>query len=429
MIGDFFLEFCIYLAYTLETFFCCYYFMSRYERRSRFALRVALCIVGMLALIAGVAFLQFAPWDTERSTPVAVFKFSLPHAAIFAYFMICYRPKIAILFFCGTYAAFFRNWAGNISKMISGYTLLSGWGELALKTAVCVALIIVAFFAFARKIKGYLVETMDAVYVWLINLCSSMEILLFMAASSLFSDSPAFSTAIDVVNILVGILFLWFYYVVARKCYLIREMTIANYAAKAEHKQYENLKRNADAVNAKWHDLKYYIAAFERSGKANESDIAGLKKIADGYGENVVTGNETLDLILTDKSRLCSGKDIAFQCFADGSCMGFMSAGDIFSLFGNLIDNAVEYTSRFGDKEKRYIALRVKRVSNLLSVSSENYYEGEEKTEWTTTKNDKISHGFGLRNIRSIAEKYGGQMQISVKRNIFSVDIAIPIPP
>lgn len=333
------------------------------------------------------------------------------------------------MFFCGFYASFIRNWAGDISKMISGYALLSGWGELALKTVICVAFIIVAFFAFARKIKGYIVETMDAVYVWLINLCSSMEMFLFMALSFLFPDNSALSTAIDVVNILVGILFFYFYYVVAKKNYLIREMTIANYAAKAEHKQYEDLKRNADAVNAKWHDLKYYIAAFESSGKMEESDIAGLKKIADGYGENVVTGNETLDLILTDKSRLCSEKDIAFQCFADGSGMGFMSAGDIFSLFGNLIDNAVEYTSRFDDKEKRYIALRVKRVSNLLSVSSENYYEGEEKAEWTTTKNDKISHGFGLRNIRSIAEKYGGQMQISVKRNIFSVDIAIPIPP
>lgn len=429
MIGDFFLEFCIYLAYTLETFFCCYYFMSRCERRSRFALRVSLCIAGMLALIAGVALLQFAPWDSEKSMPIAAVKFSLPHAAIFAYFLICYRPKTAVLFFCGAYAAFFRNWAGNISKIISGYVVLPGWADLALETVVCALFIAASFFAFARKIRGYLAESMDAVYVWLINLCSSMELILFTALSFLFSDSPALSTAIDVVDILVGMIFLWFYYVVARKSYLIREMTIANYAAKAEHKHYEDLNRNADAVNAKWHDLKYYIAAFESSGKMEESDIAGLKKIVDGYGENAVTGNETLDLILTDKNRLCAQKDIAFQRFADGSGMGFMSAGDIFSMFGNLIDNAVEYVSRFGDKEKRYIALRVKRVSSLLSVSLENYYEGEEKTEWTTTKNDKISHGFGLRNIRSIAEKYGGQMQISVKRNIFSVDIAIPIPP
>lgn len=93
MIGDFFLEFCIYLAYTLETFFCCYYFMSRCERRSRFALRVSLCIAGMLALIAGVALLQFAPWDSGDSTFIGIVKFTVNNTAIYACFFICYRPK------------------------------------------------------------------------------------------------------------------------------------------------------------------------------------------------------------------------------------------------------------------------------------------------------------------------------------------------
>lgn len=401
--------------------------MSRYERRSNFALRAALCAVGIFIMLTGVAFSKFTSFDSENETLMAILKFSFPQTAMYVYFLTCYKPKFSVLFFCVTYAALLRNWASNIAKIFSGY-FISGWIEFSAETFICAVFITAAYFVFSRRMKNFLVERMDGVYVWLINICTTLEMLLFMALSVIFSDKPIISSAINILNIAVGILLLCFYYAVAKKNYDIEELIISNYAAKTEHKQYEDLKRNADAVNAKWHDLKYYIAAFESSGKINKSEIDELKRITDGYGENISTGNEALNVVLSDKSLLCNQKGIAFQCFADGDSLFFMSELDIFSLFGNMIDNAVEYVSLFDDEEKRYVSLHVKRVSSFLSVSCENYYDGEAKTSWGTTKNNKFSHGFGLGNIRAVAEKYGGQMNVSVKKRVFSVNIALPIP-
>ena len=42
-----------------------------------------------------------------------------------------------------------------------------------------------------------------------------------------------------------------------------------------------------------------------------------------------------------------------------------------------------------------------------------------------TTKKDKENHGFGLKNIRSVVEKYKGKCNVELNKGIFSIDIAM----
>lgn len=53
------------------------------------------------------------------------------------------------------------------------------------------------------------------------------------------------------------------------------------------------------------------------------------------------TGNETLDIVLTDKLLYCEKNNVTITCIADGKSLSFMSEEDIYSLFGNALDNAV----------------------------------------------------------------------------------------
>lgn len=56
----------------------------------------------------------------------------------------------------------------------------------------------------------------------------------------------------------------------------------------------------------------------------------------------VHTGNDALDAILSEKGLACEQGGIAFRCMADGAAVGFMAPTDIYSLFGNALDNAIE---------------------------------------------------------------------------------------
>ena len=63
-------------------------------------------------------------------------------------------------------------------------------------------------------------------------------------------------------------------------------------------------------------------------------------------------------------------------------------------------------------------------------IRIENYYLGAPVTEAhlpKTTKGDKTRHGYGLKSVRYIVEKYDGSMTIRTENNWFVVRVLIPI--
>lgn len=58
---------------------------------------------------------------------------------------------------------------------------------------------------------------------------------------------------------------------------------------------------------------------------------------------------------------ICQNKEIQFTYMADGEKLRFMDAKDIHSLFGNLLDNAIEAMEKIEDKDKRVMELQVRQ--------------------------------------------------------------------
>ena len=104
---------------------------------------------------------------------------------------------------------------------------------------------------------------------------------------------------------------------------------------------------------------------------------------------------------------------------------------DLYVLLGNALDNAIEAVEQVQDEHRRIIQLTISRKDDFVNIRLENSYEGELSWDGNlprTTKEDKQSHGIGLRSIRNIAKKYGGYASASTEDAVFILSILIPIP-
>lgn len=194
--------------------------------------------------------------------------------------------------------------------------------------------------------------------------------------------------------------------------------------------QYAMARASVDVINNKCHDLKKLLNILtENKHKISDGEIAAISDELEVYDAIIKTGNVPFDTILTEKSLFCSRNKIKLSVIADARLLEFMSDLDIYSLFGNILDNAIEATQKL-DEELRIINMTVRKASEFVSIHAENCFAGDLKFKNgmpITTKNDKIEHGYGVYSIRQIAKKYGGDISLSADDGMFMLDILLPI--
>lgn len=113
---------------------------------------------------------------------------------------------------------------------------------------------------------------------------------------------------------------------------------------KSQIDQYQLRQETVDILNRRYHDFKNQIMYLDMS-EPSAVQKAYLKDIEDDirrYDMLYRTGNEALDIILTNKGMECSRSGIRLLLLMDGSLFNFMKPMDLVALFGNAIDNAVE---------------------------------------------------------------------------------------
>lgn len=212
---------------------------------------------------------------------------------------------------------------------------------------------------------------------------------------------------------------------------LERELETVSLLLHQSEEQFRQSNENINLLNMKCHDLKHQIREYAGRRGLEEEYIKELENVVNIYDSPVKTGNGALDLILTEKSLLCRKNEICLTCLADCSRLGFISDTDLYSLFGNIIDNAMEAVIKITEKGKRGINVIVKNVNSFISIEVDNYYTGELKLDDeglpVTTKVDKNYHGYGLKSVSMIIDKYGGDLKISVDKEIFSLSILFPV--
>lgn len=288
------------------------------------------------------------------------------------------------------------------------------------------------FMVVASKIKNS--EAIRLKNVSLVILVVMIVLIDIIFSSIVTYSNPSAESSVNLVllylyNILCCLLAFYIQFELPKRKKLEKELDTVNQLRHIEKENYLISKENIELINLKCHDLKHQIRKIGKQGSLGNDTIDEIEKVISIYDSIVKTGNSTLDIVLTEKSLACSRNNIKFSCIVDGQKLDFMSEEDIFSFFGNIIDNAIEAVGNLED-DKKIIGLSVKSKKGFLSILVTNYYNGEIKFEKglpITTKKDKEYHGFGMKSVKQICDKYQGEMCINCENNIFNLSIVFSI--
>ncbi len=190
--------------------------------------------------------------------------------------------------------------------------------------------------------------------------------------------------------------------------------------------QYNLAKKNIDLINIKVHDLKHTLAYLETKN-APQSELSNIRNLIENYEAFKTTNNETLNIILNEKTIECKKLNINFDIIANGDALSFIDESDLYTLLGNAIDNAIEATRKVSDAN-RYIGMQINKKGNLVFIHLENTFNNvlnENNGKLITTKDDNQAHGYGILSMQIIAAKYGGTISHKVKNNIFELNILL----
>lgn len=108
--------------------------------------------------------------------------------------------------------------------------------------------------------------------------------------------------------------------------------------------------------------------------------------------------------------------------------LSFIRENDIYALLGNILDN--EASEKRKKDEERVVSISTISKEGFIRIHEENFFDGDliyENNVLKATKQNKLYHGFGVKSIKLIAEKYHGDVSISAKDGKFILDILFPI--
>jgi len=229
-----------------------------------------------------------------------------------------------------------------------------------------------------------------------------------------------------------GFAILYAYHIQLNELRIRHELKAVQNILQHQYSQYQQSKESIELINYKYHDLKNQIIALRAEEDADKRN-AYLKQMEDEiklFEAQNKTGNHVLDTLLASKNMYCIKNGITLTCVADGSLLNHMDVIDICTIFGNALDNAIEYEQRVEEAEKRLIHVSVFAQKGFIMIRFENYFEGELELEGdlpVTTKPDTFNHGYGLKSIRYTVEKYGGVVNVGQQDNWFELKVLIPM--
>lgn len=429
MIYKFLESFLVQYGYTLEMFFAISIFTFYLERKKFFAIRVVGCYCLFLACDVIFYNLLF-----RQGVWKELLFYTLVDLVIYLSLIVCFKATGWSRLFVLVGADATQHIAFRIYSVLLSLLGLGYEGIVSGILNICVIIVVynTVFGVFRKQlndIKEYAYNGRANIILGGAVFATAFLIYRFEVQYDFMRTDPRVNLLFSAYSVLANIFLLALLYGVFRSRKMTGEMEMLENVIDRQKSQYQLMKDNVDMVNIKCHDMKQQISMYEN--RIDREALQEIKSIIHVYDTTFRTGNEVLDVFLQEKLLRCEGEQIKMDCIVDGKCVDFIRPSDLYTLVGNAIDNAMEAVRKIPNPEKRLISLSIREAMNMALIHVDNEYTGDIEMNNglpRSTKGDDLNHGFGVRSMCLIAEKYKGTLSVALEDNRFNINILIPIP-
>ncbi len=233
-------------------------------------------------------------------------------------------------------------------------------------------------------------------------------------------------------------IFILIIYIIATICALIianrthnlfekeRELQLSEF----ELSHLEQLEKKNTEHNKFIHNIHHYFVAI--GSLALEQNYEGILNLLNDLNVEInsrqstfYTSHRVMNAILSEKFSQAESMQIPMNIYVEPDvCLQNVSDGDIVIMLGNLLDNAIESTSRITDST-RYINIRIyhENAGHICVIKVENPFltpvKYNKKGHILTSKKQGL-HGYGLKSVNQTAGKYGGYLQCTDENQTFT---------
>ena len=199
-------------------------------------------------------------------------------------------------------------------------------------------------------------------------------------------------------------------------------------------RQIEMFKSHYDELARKEYDFKHHMK-FIRECLVNQKNDEALHYIEAVMGESaryqqldyqINSGNIIVDMVLRDRLEAMMEKHIqtAVKVNLNNCCL---EDTDLCTMLGNLLDNAYEAAVQC-EEEKRWMHLDISSMKGMSMLTIENSCIAEpivENGTMRSSKKEAVYHGFGMKNVKRIVDKYNGYMSYTYHDRVFTLKIQV----
>lgn len=194
----------------------------------------------------------------------------------------------------------------------------------------------------------------------------------------------------------------------------------------------EIIKRSNEELREFKHDLKNYLLPLQEAMETMpQSEMVKVwekinQKIED-VQTLIQTGNSYVDSMINTKITLARSEKVDVKCTILSKMEGIDDL-EFCTVFGNLMDNAIEAERKV--TEKKEIIIFVEEKMGYLRLEIQNKIEKSvlnENSSLNTTKKDTSSHGIGHKSVKRTMQKVGGALKYYETGDLFCAEAVFPI--
>ena len=198
---------------------------------------------------------------------------------------------------------------------------------------------------------------------------------------------------------------------------------------KTQRDEVQSIYRTMRGWRHDYHNHMQTIKAYLSIGKVEETFnyLDHLEADLDAIDIAIRTGNVSVDAIVSSKLSVAAKKNIKVDCTAKMPEQVQVTDVDLCTMIGNLLDNAIESCEKVPE-EKRFIRLYIGVFKRQLYISVTNATSEHRRKKLSELVSEKKgNHGFGLRRIDLVAEKYHGFVNRKNEPGVFATEIMLPL--